>query len=416
MAFSYSALNNYGRATLPSVDTWGTNMNILRDPPRSITTRRIDKVGETSSITEMIDDSGNRACEAINVYARGVNPFVSVSYSNHGNNGGQRSGGISDGGISQAFLPYTVAKDGAFRPPVIMPEELIPLSRQPRVWTKALSNPGFPMFNKRIKNCGTAETTREVKSSVLQGCVRPTATYKIQTPIVEPFEVKYVIQPNIKVSGHSGIRTMDRTTQHVKIPTKEIERNKILAFAKSNLKGDKYVNNSKLETDRYTQDINTSEVVSNPASNINVTPIENLGNNKITTKNTHHTNYQVPKSIGEKTNYIHQKIGLTRKLPEHQAVTNISDPTIYRRNQHNNSLELKRNTPLTTFTSNITAKGDELKSSRQYNLAPKIQPGGYEGRASVPMKNRMRNVVSVDSDKARMAHKISEQFQHRFTH
>ena len=39
---SYSGIINYGKATLPSVDSWGTNMNILKDPPKSITTRKID--------------------------------------------------------------------------------------------------------------------------------------------------------------------------------------------------------------------------------------------------------------------------------------------------------------------------------------------------------------------------------------
>ena len=57
MSISYSGLTNYGKATLPSAESWGTNMNILRDPPKSITTRRIDKVGQTSEITTMIDDS-----------------------------------------------------------------------------------------------------------------------------------------------------------------------------------------------------------------------------------------------------------------------------------------------------------------------------------------------------------------------
>ena len=76
MSISYSGLTNYGKATNPSVEMGLGSMNILRDPPRSITTRRVDKVGQTSSITEMIDDSGNRACEAINLYARGVNLLV----------------------------------------------------------------------------------------------------------------------------------------------------------------------------------------------------------------------------------------------------------------------------------------------------------------------------------------------------
>ena len=61
MSISYSGLTNYGKATLPSVEGGFGSMNILRDPPKSIMTRRIDKVGETSSITELIDGSGNRS-------------------------------------------------------------------------------------------------------------------------------------------------------------------------------------------------------------------------------------------------------------------------------------------------------------------------------------------------------------------
>ena len=84
---SYSAIVNSGKITLPSVEAGLGSMNMLRDPPKSIHTSRNDRVGQTSSITEMVDESQNRACEAINVYARGVNPSVSVSYSNYGNNG-----------------------------------------------------------------------------------------------------------------------------------------------------------------------------------------------------------------------------------------------------------------------------------------------------------------------------------------
>ena len=126
-------------------------MNILRDPPKSIHTRRIDKVGQTSSITATIDDSSNRACEAILQYARGVNPMVSVSYGNQGNNGGKSTLQRSQG--SQAFLPYRVVRDGAFRPPVMRQEQLMPLSRQPRQWTTAFTKTWLHrLFKKNEKN------------------------------------------------------------------------------------------------------------------------------------------------------------------------------------------------------------------------------------------------------------------------
>ena len=54
MSISYSGLTNYGKAVNPSVEMGLGSMNILRDPPRSITTRRVDKVGQTSSLTEKL--------------------------------------------------------------------------------------------------------------------------------------------------------------------------------------------------------------------------------------------------------------------------------------------------------------------------------------------------------------------------
>ena len=114
MSLSYSAITNHGKITLPSIESWSTNMSILKDPPKSITTRRVDKVGQTSDITAMIDNAGDRACEAILQYSRGINPSVSVQYNNSGN----MSGKSIQGNNQQAFLPYRVARDGAFRPPI----------------------------------------------------------------------------------------------------------------------------------------------------------------------------------------------------------------------------------------------------------------------------------------------------------
>jgi len=137
--------------TLPSVESWGTNMNILRDPPKALFTRRIDKVSATQEITRMIgEDSGDRICEMIKVYPRGINPHVAVSYSNYGTNGGQnrQTNGLNARGNKvccdgrsviggQAKLPYQILNYGSFRPPVFRQEDLLPLSRLPRTNTKA---------------------------------------------------------------------------------------------------------------------------------------------------------------------------------------------------------------------------------------------------------------------------------------
>ena len=191
MSISYHGIIGYGsgKSTLPSVETWGANMNILRDPPKSIFTRKIDRVGETSEITEMIDQGSDRACEAILTYARGVNPMVSVSYDNYGNNGGQKSGnvnqaGLNIGGNTQAFLPYRIMDKGAFRPPVRDQRDLLPLSRLPRTATSSFTKKGFVDFSKKtICQSDTGDEYRAIKDSsqILKACVRPTATYQLNS-------------------------------------------------------------------------------------------------------------------------------------------------------------------------------------------------------------------------------------------
>jgi len=192
MTISYSGIVNYGKATLPSVESWGTNMNILKDPPKSVHTRKIDRVGETSAVATAVDESGDRFCEAINYYARGQNPMVAVSYGQ----GQKKSSNFSSG---EAFLPYRIVRDGAFRPPVWRQEDLLPLSRLPRIWTEVSTQPYKPIFTKRIKDCGTAEDTREVKKQTLQiACVanKTVAAYpNINQPDMKPGIVRDPLAP-----------------------------------------------------------------------------------------------------------------------------------------------------------------------------------------------------------------------------
>jgi hypothetical protein len=136
---SYDCLTTTRKVTLPSVEMWGTNMNILANPNTGIFTRRIDKVGDTQGILLAQEGSGDRISEAINVYARGVNPMVSVSYDNYGNNAGSRTSVLQ--GAPGVKLPL---RPQVFRPPVFRQEDLMPLSRQPREWFYALTNPVVP--------------------------------------------------------------------------------------------------------------------------------------------------------------------------------------------------------------------------------------------------------------------------------
>jgi len=184
---SYSGITNYGKSSLPSVESWGTNNNILRDPPRSITTRRIDKVSETSIIEQEQQDSSNRIAESILQFPRGVNPMVSVNYGSNG--GGYKSGGstvpvFNSTGVQigtnfmsgnvQAKLPYRIMEGGAFRPPIQRPQDLLPLSRLPRNNTYVDPIAYKPDFTKKILCQGSAKDYRNVKNGTLQVSSNPT--------------------------------------------------------------------------------------------------------------------------------------------------------------------------------------------------------------------------------------------------
>jgi hypothetical protein len=392
MAISYSAITNYGRVTLPSVEGGLGCMNILRDPPKSITTRRIDKVGETSSITELIDESGDRACEAISLYARGVNPMVSVSYGNAGNNGGQRPMGCgsSDVGSSgnnlhsaQAFLPYRVARDGAFRPPIISQQQLLPLSRQPRTNTKAFSQPCFADFSKKLICPGGYNGT---KQELLKACVQPTATYHIGQPLVEPFEVKYVIKNPVKFdpqAGNSNMRTRDLTMQDVLEPTKgiaEVAFNVTDVYTNQSGENMKFADNSHLDTSMNIKD----------AINIE---------------------YTAPFSGNTKENFIQTDIELRKNILEGSLYTNKSQ-NIYSRPQFEHQKEQKRNRPIGRAFANHGVPGRQTSQdigSRDYKLKETINAGQFDGRGQIPMKDRMQYVdENVDFDKRKMRQKIMD--------
>ena len=383
MSISYSAITNFGKLSLPSVETWGTNMNILRDPPRSITTRRIDKVGQDSSITETIDQSENRAAEAITQYARGVNPFVSVSYNNNGNNGGQLSGGISGSyNNTQASLPYKLSD--SFRPPAIGQINLQPLSRLPRAWTTAYTQPGFADFSKKMKVCGTAADTKEVKDNLLKTSARPTAVYIIETPLERPYETKYKIQDVLKSNVRAPVSTTDRTQQVNYKAGKEINNNMINTSAVTNIKSD------------HTQITSIDEI---------------LDLSVVKTKDINNINYNTPLRGNDKTEYIHDPIELERVIPLHQAHTNFKQPTD-KTLQHEYMKEYERNTPLTNYATNIGMRGENNISSTQYKLIPKISPGEYNVPASIPTQNRIQELYSpFQNEKSRINKSVSMNYQ-----
>jgi hypothetical protein len=275
---SYSALTSYGKSTLPSVEVWNGNFNIVKDPPSSIHTRRIIKVGDNNDLLDWNDDSGSRINEMINIYARGNNPMVSVQYSNHGNTGSGvmgSAGGTVGSDMSNLFtsggggkLPYRIMDSGAFRPPILRQEDLLPLSRMPRSCTS--------MTSKRCKVDQTKKITpdvveyfKQVHNNPIKASVESKKSFKKDVPHTEPLNISLMTQNKVKAQVDSNLKKLkDHDRWSVNIPTVE----SVLHVSNTDHINRKTISQQKYIHDDVTLSKNVPNYGAQTSSNLNIVP------------------------------------------------------------------------------------------------------------------------------------------------
>lgn len=278
---SYSALTSYGKATLPSVEVWNGNFDIVKDPPSGIHTRRIIKVGENNDLLDWNEDSGSRINEMINIYARGNNPMVSVQYSNHGNTGSGLmgvDGGSSGSNMSGIFaaggggkLPYRIMDNGAFRPPILRQEDLLPLSRMPRVCTSVTSKKCRVDQTKRITP-DVVEYFKEIHKNPMKVAAQSQKSFKKEGPIEPPSNIGLLTNNNmVSLNVVSNVKKLKDGGDH-NIPTLE---NTLFT---SNVD---HINQKRISQQKYIHDpIELSKNVPNyqaqTISNLNIKPNRNV--------------------------------------------------------------------------------------------------------------------------------------------
>lgn len=399
---------------LPSVESWGTNNNILRDPPKSITTRRVDKPLMTSDITEMIDGATDRASECINVYARGVNPSVSVNYTNIGNNGaGRVMNGMNNVNTNQqptriyqpnAALPYQVLDQGAFRPPVRTPYDLLPLSRLPRAHIyDTIAQPSFTDWFK--SRALVPDASKKVELKQLVKAFAPST--KI-TNVERPFENNFKMNDNINekhinVSTNAGISSLDKFEKEKWDTNKHAPRVLIESWADTNKVKPRVenLNNISLNQNDYTH-VHTlkGEYQTNQSSH-KTSNLENMDFEQDkylhdTLKGNYHTNYSsknhtetlegeflTDKYIQNPLHYEAKsgsdqkpsisfigemgEILLDNKNITTNVYTNRNDSRINNDFRHENEIYQERNMPITNVQTEKNYSGTETFSSLHSN-------------------------------------------------
>ena len=407
---SYGGLSSYGGIQLQDVSGWGTNMNIVRDPPKSITTRRVDKVGDTTLISEQSDAALDRVTESILFYPRGQNPAVEVSFSNYGN-GGLNSFQQAKTGQTQGYLPNPVNKDGAFRPPVLRQEQLMPLSRQPRLPTTATTKPVFVDYSVG-RVISQPDKTREVHQAPMHVQAKPRLVFDVQRTADQPYEVKYVADnPVIRVTANAGHRARDLTTQHVAEPVKGASSLQPHASATANYGSDALANygsaDNNVDTGRFMQDALHSDVQARKSRSAAALDAQRAADLAIRTQDVATVRYSAPKQGHTQVKYIHKELERVRVLPLHAATSNKSQ-NIHKHVVTSYVMAPDRNMPLASATTAKARQGGEAHITRDRELPPSLAVGGFDGGAVMPTINRMSRVVmSADPAKRQVMRKAA---------
>ena len=364
MSINYNAIvGNKSRATLPSVESWGTNNNILKDPPKSIMTRRIDKVNQDGSLNDMLYESGDRFSEAINVYARGSNPMVSVQYNN--TNG------------APVKQPYRIIRDGAFRPPMLRQEQLLPLSRQPRNVTQAITNKAFVDYSKSV-TCPAPDSNRYFKEQPIKAAVIPNKYVRLETPTKEHFVINYINENPITARATTNLSSKANLQLENQTPSGQAMKEALQYAHSTNLKG--------IEQQNYMHDdihlgrnVPLTAAVTAKSANVNV------------------------------INTPDNDIVLSRNIPEYKVASKVSSNVTRLSDDHNTNHELQQKLMAKSVITNKTDVNGTNDFTRTVKLSPALHQGEFVGSKSIPMTERVTQYNSnYSTGKTLLAQRIKQ--------
>ncbi|MDD4930575.1 MAG: hypothetical protein PHG66_00270 [Candidatus Colwellbacteria bacterium] len=352
---------------LPSVESF----HILRAPSSSIHTRKKERI-DMSDVTWMIRNDDSRINEGISYLQKGVNPMIDVSYNTNGM-GGSRLTTMSNS--VQGSIPYKVMRNGSFRPPIFTQEDLLPLSRQRRSETAAITNPGirsgFSIHNLQSQIDVGAVNAAIDKEKINYISARPTAVYRMEIP-QEVFSGHRLKDP-LKVSasaGYMGNQNYDIARVAPQNSPMEASRDRLDVSAAPN------VNNPNANTTR-DDSIDINNYIKDNIILKNISP-----NFRIMVFDSNNKNYsEVFSSIKEKLNIavqssLNNPISLARsdgtqiKIKDYrwQIVTSaVGGDNLVLLPQNAPDLQLERNTPLYAVGTNTSGY---TKQERFHTIDP----------------------------------------------
>jgi hypothetical protein len=124
--------------TMPSVEGWYNNTNIMKEPRKGRFTRRRQMTHDTQIERDQMEGALDRISENIQYIPRAQNNMIKVNYSNIGNPNAPK------GTLAQpARNPYSI---DVFRPPAISVIDMMPVSKQRLTTINTMVNPSYKQY------------------------------------------------------------------------------------------------------------------------------------------------------------------------------------------------------------------------------------------------------------------------------
>ena len=182
------------------------------------------------------------------------------------------------------------------------------------------------------------------------------------------------------------------------------------------------LSNINMNTSRYLQDSNIIETFSNLSSDISSKNLEELyDNGRMSVKN---NMIQYSKDSGVSPGYtflndIAQPV-LEMRNPQFEVQSQMSDSRVHKRIDHQNDLHFGRNTPLTSFQTNVTKLEDfnsiNLSNRNYHRLDESLNKGSFNNIGTKPSVNRADITSFRESDKDKLRNRVNNNQFNRYNH
>jgi hypothetical protein len=191
------------------------------------------------------------------------------------------------------------------------------------------------------------------------------------------------------------------------------------AFSNISSNNAQNLNNITMNTSKYLQEVNNIDAFSNISADISAKNIEELYDNGRVSVKDNIIQYKKESGITPGYTFLNEVAQpiLEMRNPQFEVNSQISDSRIYKRIDHDNSIDLERNTPLTNFATNITKLEDFNSmnlSSREYKLDPLLKKGAFNNIGHKPTVDREDLIYVRENDKDKLRRRINDNQFNRY--